>query len=65
MQQTLNSYLHTHSDYCELYDVYCSVAACCDAAPVGEKTQCLPKSKKEEEEKEDEEEEEEEEEVEE
>ena len=35
--------------------MYCSVAACCDAAPVGEKTQCLPKSKKEEEEKDDEE----------
>jgi len=41
--------------------VYCSVAACCDAAPVGEKTQCLPKSKKEEEEKDEEEENEEEE----
>ena len=40
--------------------MYCSVAACCDAAPVGEKTQCLPKSKKEEEDKEEEEEEEEE-----
>ena len=36
--------------------MYCSVAACCDAAPVGEKTQCLPKSKKEEEDKDEEEE---------
>ena len=56
LQQTFKLYLHTqHSDYCELYDVYCSVAACCDAAPVGEKTQCLPKSKKEEEDDEEEE----------